>query len=468
MKYFYKLFLSIVLLLTVLLSVLEYFSVAYSLDHAFDRELESELTGHQLVKNTIQTALLSVQEVGGLSSQVLADIGESAASGLSSGGGLQLSDAQGEVYFSSLSLSAELGEPAEQTVNYAILSGAGGKVLLRAESRFSQSGRSLALITERDISGIFDEAETLLQQYTRLYLIVLVVGALASLLLSWFLTRPLAALRRVSGEFASGNYQARSNIKTRDEVGELACAYNHMADTIEDKICELEDAAERQERFTASFAHELKTPMTSIIGYADTIYQKNLSKEEIRQCAWYIMNEGMRLEALSFKLMELQTLRRCDFTLEETEVSVVLRDSAEAISPAAAKRGVELLCSFDSSWVRLERDLFKTLLLNLLDNALKSGGSHVQFRGEAEDAFYRISITDNGRGIPEQSLRRITEAFYMVDKSRSRREHGAGLGLTLANQIAEIHGSSLNFESITGKGTRVTLFLKREADFYEE
>ena len=82
-----------------------------------------------------------------------------------------------------------------------------------------------------------------------------------------------------------------------------------MAKTIESKMEELKDAVRRQEEFTANFAHELKTPMTSIIGYADTLYQKTLSPEEVHQLAGIIMNEGMRLEALSFKLMELVTLR---------------------------------------------------------------------------------------------------------------------------------------------------------------
>lgn len=467
MKFFFKLFLSVVLLLTLALAAVEYFSVAISLDHAFDRELSSELTQHQMVKYTIQTSLLSAEKNGAVDSAELSSIAENASSLLRTGGTLMLSDALGETYFSNLLSDARIGAADSASVSYEIVSGGGNGVLLHVESLFEQSGRSLTLITEQDISAVFIEAEALQAQCTRLYLIVLAIGAFAALLLSWLLTRPLSALGSVSRSFAAGNYHARSGIKSRDEFGELALAYNQMADTIEDKIYELEDAAHRQESFTASFAHELKTPMTSIIGYADTIYQKNLTPEQTRQCAWYIMNEGMRLEALSFKLMELQNLKHKDFTLEETEVSTLLRDTAETIAPNAAKRGVELSCKFDSGWVRLEYDLFKTLLLNLLDNALKSGARHVLLQGSAEEGFYRISITDDGRGIPEAELKRITEAFYMVDKSRSRKEHGAGLGLALASQIAEIHETALNYESIPGKGTRVTLFLKREADSYE-
>lgn len=210
-----------------------------------------------------------------------------------------------------------------------------------------------------------------------------------------------------------------------------------MADTVEEKIRELEAAASRQKRFTANFAHELKTPMTSVIGYADMIYQRKLSEEETEQAAWFIMNEGMRLEALSFKLMDLFALDQTGFTLEETEITTVMQDAQASLLPSAEKRGVEFVCQAEPAWVRLEYDLFKTLLLNLLDNALKSGGKHVTLLGRAEKELYRVSVSDDGRGIPSDELMRITEAFYMVDKSRSRREHGAGWGLRCVRALPE-------------------------------
>ena len=219
MRYFFKLFLSVVLLLTVALAAVEYFSVALSLDHAFERELSSELTQHQMVKFTIQTSLLSAEENGAATSAQLGSIAESAYSPLSTEGRLLLADASGEVYFSNLRSDSALGDVDAKAVSYKVISGSGDDVRLRIESRFTQSGRSLALITEQDISAIFIEAEALQAQCTKLYFIVLAIGAFAALLLSWLLTRPLAALRSVSRDFALGNYQARSKIQTRDEIG---------------------------------------------------------------------------------------------------------------------------------------------------------------------------------------------------------------------------------------------------------
>lgn len=467
MKYFYKLFLSIVLILTLALAAVEYASVSYSLGRAFDRERESVLNQHQLVKYSIQAAVLSAASAGAADGQELETIGKTASSLLETGGQLQLLSRSGRNYFSSLSAGGAETEPDEGTILYRVVTDAEGRTLLQAQSRFSQSGQALILVTARDISGVFSEAEALRASCTRIYFAVLGAGALAALLLAWLLTRPLAALRRTSRDFASGKYQARSRIRTRDEVRELADAYNHMADTIEDKIHELEDVARRQQTFTASFAHELKTPMTSIIGYADTIYQKKLAPEQTRQAAWYIMNEGMRLEALSFKLMDLLNLNRTNFTLEQTQIAELLKDVEQTIAPAAEKRGVRLSCSWEEGWVRVEYDLFKTLLLNLLDNALKSGGTQVGLYGHSAEGAYRLSVADNGRGIPPDELARITEAFYMVDKSRSRKEHGAGLGLALAARIAEIHGTKLEYTSRPGTGTVVRFALKEAADIDE-
>jgi signal transduction histidine kinase len=237
-----------------------------------------------------------------------------------------------------------------------------------------------------------------------------------------------------------------------------------MADTIQDKIAALELAVEQREDFVANFAHELKTPMTSIIGYADTLYQKQLPADRVQEAAGYILNESLRLEALSFKLLELITLEKQTFLLEEMELTPFFQDMQESIRTPAAQRGVEVRFRWDDGYVRTEYDLFKTMLLNLLDNGLKSGGTLVTVTGRCQENGYLIAVTDNGRGIPAVELKRITEAFYMVDKSRSRKEHGAGLGLALCQRIAAIHGADLTFESLEGMGTTVEVLLPMDKE----
>jgi signal transduction histidine kinase len=271
-------------------------------------------------------------------------------------------------------------------------------------------------------------------------------------------------LEETSRTFAEGDYDARLAPTSKDEIGDLTRTFNQMADTIQEKIAALELAVEQREDFVANFAHELKTPMTSIIGYADTLYQRELPAHQVQEAAGYILNEGLRLEALSFKLLELITLEKQSFLLEEMELTPFFRDMQESIRTSAAQRGVEVQFQWEEGYVRMEYDLFKTMLLNLLDNALKSGGTLVTVTGSRQKNGYSIAVEDNGRGIPEGELKRITEAFYMVDKSRSRKEHGAGLGLALCQRIAAIHGATLEFDSIEGVGTTVEVLLPQEEE----
>ena len=463
MKYFHKIFLSITLILTAALAVMGYSCAAFSLNHSFRRAQDSALMQHQLVKHTIQSTILNTFSGGIVPEARLSAIGENAAGLLGTGGGIFLAGETDGIYYSNLAFSPDLAEVQEDYIYYQVLR-EGGRVSLIVKSEFTQKSRRLFLVTKQDISQVFSESENLQVQCTRLYFLILAAGMAAALGLSWALTRPLTILRRATRAFGNGDYSFRAGIHTRDEIGGLAQDYNKMADTVEEKIRELEASASWQKRFAANFAHEIKTPMTSIIGYADMIYQRELSMEEAEQAAWYIMNEGMRLEALSFKLMDLFTLEQSGFTLEETEITTVLQDVQASCLPSAQKRGVELICQAEPAWIRLEYDLFKTLLLNLIDNALKSGGKHVTLTGCAERELYRVSVSDDGRGIPADELMHITEAFYMVDKSRSRREHGAGLGLALCVRIAEIHGTKLEYVSEAGKGTTVSFALRREAE----
>ena len=129
--------------------------------------------------------------------------------------------------------------------------------------------------------------------------------------------------------------EVRLEENTIPEFRDLSQSVNRMLDR-------LAHSFDLQRQFAGNAAHELKTPMTSIIGYADTLYQKTLSPEEVHQLAGIIMNEGMRLEALSFKLMELVTLSQSNFQLEEARIDEVIADAVETIQPTAEKRNVRV------------------------------------------------------------------------------------------------------------------------------
>jgi len=221
---------------------------------------------------------------------------------------------------------------------------------------------------------------------------------------------------------------------------------------------------ERQERFMGSFAHEIKTPMTSIIGYADLLRQGNLDESTRIMAAQYIYSEGRRLERLSFKLLELLLLKKDTVSMTSVFLPTFLEDIQRSLMPRLKEKGIRLICKADSGSVRMEPDLIKSLLYNLVDNASKAIDQEgvVVIQATLRSGGCQFQVADNGRGMETAELDRITEAFYRVDKARSRSQGGAGLGLALCQQIVTLHNGTIHFTSEPGKGTKVTVTLYAE------
>ena len=465
MNFFSKLYFSMLVLITLALAVTEYFIVALSLDASMDAQVDSALNSHQLVKYAIQAEMFSAsanQTMGGRAgSRTIKSISLTASDSMD----VPLAVYEypsGVLIVNTIKLTLPEFTPGDNQIEYQPKVTADGRKLLMSGSILKQNDKMYLLITQSDMTQEFNNVEDMARNCAWVFLGVTAVGIVFALVFSGFITKPIKELTGVGVGFSNGDYSGRVKVRSRDEIGKLAAVYNQMADSIEEKISDLELAVKQREDFTAAFAHELKTPMTSIIGYADTLYQKDLSENEARAAAGFIVNEGMRLESLSFKLLELMTLRKNDFMLEEIQMSDSMKDVEDTIRPAAAKKGIKTFFDYEPGYVRMEIDLFKTLVLNLIDNAMKSGTSDVAVLGQSRNGLYMIAIVDHGRGIPREELRRVTEAFYMVDKARSRKEHGAGLGLALCERIAQIHNTNLDIRSREGEGTAIRICLKLE------
>ena len=207
----------------------------------------------------------------------------------------------------------------------------------------------------------------------------------------------------------------------------------------------------------------IRDRLTSIIGYADMLRSRNMTPEEMFMASSYIFTEGKRLEALSLKLLELMVLNRSEFEKKRVNPRILIEELNGLMRPVMEKAGMELKVAAQNAIVVLEPDLFKTLLVNLIDNAKKASepGSAIELYGKIDGRDYVFCVKDHGRGIPPEEIRKITEAFYMVDKSRARAQNGAGLGLALADKIASLHGTRLEFKSIVGTGTIVCVRVRR-------
>ena len=182
--------------------------------------------------------------------------------------------------------------------------------------------------------------------------------------------------------------------------------------------------------------------------------------------AGYIFSEGKRLEALSLKLMDIIVAGKAGFDTRKFEVGYFIRSIAAVTVPSLSNDGITLDMRWEPGEINVEPDLFKTLMINLVDNARKASHKNdtIELFGKAEDGGYALYVRDHGRGMKKEELSKITEPFYMIDKSRSRAQNGAGLGLALCQRIAELHNTKLEYDSELGKGTTVRIFLKEVAE----
>jgi len=320
-----------------------------------------------------------------------------------------------------------------------------------------------ALLMVRNVSGIYDDLRQLLLLLVGIYASVAVVSVNIIFWITRWLLKPLMELQRTAAAFSNGDFDRRVRVKKVDEVGQVGLAFNQMAGHIEAQVEELAEVSERRKQLLGSLTHELKTPMTSIIGYSDTLLHVKLSDEQRKKAIQHINSECKRLERLAGKMMNLIGLydnNSIQFEVFSVKKLLERVEDLERYHLQEAKMQLVTSCTMDT--LLMDTDLMESLLVNLIDNAIKASKA-----GDTIDiiaAGNQITVRDQGKGIDVIEIPKITEAFYMVDKSRSRKSGGVGLGLALCQQIAELHQARLEIDSSLGEGTfvRIIFDVRRE------
>lgn len=464
MRLFWKLFCSMVLITALACSAGGYALINTQFHTSLDREVaalyeENDLLRFALAQELAFNPMYTRQELAKAAEGITITTGRGAVS-------FRLSDEEGYTRGSSgvlpvgaAALTAQL--PAGQR-GWVMEALGDGRIFLHAASPLALEDGILYLENCREVGELFRSRAEQYQSFFSLMLALTGAVGLLSLAVAAMLARPLARLSAAARRMAEGELDQRVQVNGDDEIAQLSADFNVMALRIQRQVAELKAAQRRQEDFIASFAHEIKTPLTSIIGYADLLRSRPASEEQVRESAGYIFGEGRRLEALSRKLLDLIVLGRRDFSFRPVPLDAFLQRVAGVMEPPLREAGIRLTLRAVNIPARMEPDLMETVCVNLLDNARKAmeDGGEVLLEGLAEGDGCIIQVTDQGKGIPGSELERVTEAFYMVDKSRSRAQGGAGLGLALCSRVVELHGGTLELESAPGRGARVRVHLR--------
>lgn len=324
------------------------------------------------------------------------------------------------------------------------------------------------LVLSKNIETVYLRRKEDYQYFLTVSMGITVILSAGMILISKKLTQPLVVLSEISKEIAMGDYSRRIiESGSDDEVGVLEMNFNKMVDVIEDNILELQNHNDSKQRFIDSLNHEIKTPITSIIGYSELLLKGKVDEEMQRQALLYINSEARRLSLLNSTLLKLTLIREEKSERECLSVLNVVQNATNALKYKLNSKGIRLKLSVEDIEICGDRNQIEVLLINLLDNACKAshedGTIGITGTYSADEDCYVMRIRDYGIGMAKEDLKKIIEPFYMVDKARTRKDYGIGLGLALCNEICKKHQIEMMFESELGSGTEVILKFCRES-----
>ena len=285
-----------------------------------------------------------------------------------------------------------------------------------------------------------------------------VIAALALYLIVLRIFRPLEVVDATSREIARGNYGGRINVKGKNELASMAASFNQMAEEIESQIRILDDEAKGKQQFIDNFAHEIRTPLTAICGFAEYILNAPFDENEVVDSAEYILDRANHMKQIADSLLKLATLRNYVPTKTDINIPRLFEDVHQTLKRPLHEGGIDFAYNWDVETLSGQEDLIKIVILNLCLNAIKccpSEGGAIRLTAKGQDGNTVLTVSDNGYGIPNDRLIKVTEAFYRVDRARS--QGGAGQGLALCKQIAQVHGAEMTIESAVGTGTQVSI-----------
>ena len=309
-----------------------------------------------------------------------------------------------------------------------------------------------------DISKINNMKKEQIDYFIKLSLACsLTIAFLLSISVS-FITRKIKILNKTVKEVAKGNYTAKVKKLGNDEIGNVGKSFNKMTDALQKNISEIEKVSENRKRFIGNLTHEIRTPLTSIVGYSSLIKNRKVADEKVvLEYSKRIYDEGKYIEEISQKLMDLMLLEngsiiKNTINLSE-ELNRIIEEMQITFPYVIFQRQIE-----KDVYINFDKTLLKTLIINLTKNAINAYANNPIVRIEL-DKRKVIKVIDYGKGIKKEELEKIKEPFYTLSKDRNRKFSGMGLGLPLCIQIVEMQEGRLEIESKENEGTKIIIKL---------
>lgn len=314
-----------------------------------------------------------------------------------------------------------------------------------------------------ELAATWDKLE---KNYLLMSILMSVLLAMILFVILRRLNKPIDDLGAAVEKMKQGNYldAAEIQVKGKDDIAGLQESFNEMARMINDNILKIREEVDKRQEFVDNFAHELKSPLTSIYGFAEYVSKANISDEEKKECMDFIMEESNRMLQLSYTLLDMAKIRNKKIQINEINVGEMATKIEKMLEYKLSKNAVCLVIDIKVEKIRGNEQLIYSLIYNLICNSInaiheKADGGQVKLTIEKSYAGCVIQVEDNGCGMDEKDMEHILEPFYRIDKARSRENGGTGLGLSLCSRIVKAHHGSILFESHKGEGTKVKIEL---------
>ncbi|MEA4988410.1 MAG: ATP-binding protein [Anaerovorax sp.] len=291
------------------------------------------------------------------------------------------------------------------------------------------------------------------------------IAIILSIIFAFWLTRPIKTLVEHARKISGGDYTSRVEFKTEDELQELGETLNEMAEKLHLAVEEMEKAENIRREFVANVTHELKTPLTSITGFVETLQDGADENPQIRKKFLDIIAvETARLRRLINDILVISDIESGREINTDTDINVkeVIDEIINFLEPVIAKKSITVETHYPYEiYIGGDRDRFKQMMLNLIENAVKYSHENGKIKIDVQksEEMINIMVEDNGIGIAKEHLPRLFERFYRVDKSRSQKVGGTGLGLAIVKHIVALFDGDIKVESEEGKGTKFTVRL---------
>ena len=266
--------------------------------------------------------------------------------------------------------------------------------------------------------------------------------------------RPIEQINEATKKVALGEYDIELESKREDEIGELTNNFNKMTHG-------LKSTENLQKEFINNVSHEIKTPVSSIEGFAKFLKDKNLTDEEREEYANIIIEEAKRLENLTGKILKLSKLNNQEIITNKQEIEVAeqIRKAISLLEPKWSKKDIKINVSLEEKIFLGDEDLIFQVWVNIIDNAIKfsNEGGSIDIKVYEKESNINVEIKDHGIGMKEEELEKVYDRFYQIDRSHSK--EGSGLGLAIVKRIVELSEGKIEIKSKENKGTTVIVKL---------